>query len=113
MFRSHRGKSRLITKLIIPLMGIMVSIREAAVRLGRASSVWSEDDENKGKALAFMLVKLLNDLALRAKKLQNIGPGLNIMKKYEKIRKMKKLRKYIENLAPGPKLHLRPAAALL
>ena len=40
----------------------------------------SEDDENKGKALAFMLVKLLNDLALRAKKLQNIGPGLNIMK---------------------------------
>jgi len=66
--------------------------------------VWSEDDENKGKALAFMLVKLLNDLALRAKKLQNIGPGLNIMKKYEKIRKAKKLRKYIENLAPGPKI---------
>ena len=46
--------------------------------------MWSEDDENKGKALAFMLVKLLNDLALRAKTLQNIGPGLNIMKKYEK-----------------------------
>ena len=86
MFRSHRGKSRLIAKLIIPLIGIMASIREAAVRLGRASSVWSEDDKNKGKALASMLVKLLNDLALRAKKLQNIGPGLKIMKykKYEK-----------------------------
>ena len=80
MFRSHRGKSRLIAKLIIPLIGIMASIREAAVRLGRASSVWSEDDKNKGKALASMLVKLLNDLALRAKKLQNIGPGLKIMK---------------------------------
>lgn len=87
MFRSHRGKSRLIAKLIIPLIGIMASIREAAVRLGRASSVWSEDDKNKGKALASMLVKLLNDLALRAKKLQNIGPGLKIMKKCEKYEK--------------------------
>ena len=80
MFRSHRGKSRLIAKLIIPLIGIMVSIREAAVRLGRASSVWSGDDKNKSKALASMLVKLLTDLALCAKKLQNIGPGLKIMK---------------------------------
>ena len=80
MFRGHRGKSRLIAKLIIPLIGIMVSIREAAVRLGMASSVWSEDDKNKGKALASMLVKLLTDLALCAKKLQNIGPGLKNMK---------------------------------
>ena len=87
MFRGHRGKSRLIAKLIIPLIGIMVSIREAAVRLGRASSVWSEDDKNKGKALASMLVKLLNDLALRAKKLQNIGQGLKNMKQYEKYEK--------------------------
>ena len=80
MFRSHRGKRSLIAKLIIPLIGIMASIREAAVRLGRASSVWSEDDKNKGKAFASMLVKFLNDLAFRAKKFQNIGPGLKIMK---------------------------------
>ena len=113
MFRSHRGKSRLIAKLIIPLIGIMASRREAAVRLGRASSVWSEDDENKGQALASMLVKLLNDLALRAKKLQNIGPGLKIIKKYEKNKKNEELGGGVENLAPGPKLRLRPAAALL
>ena len=34
-----------------------------------------------------MLVKLLNDLALRAKKLQNIGPGLKIMKNVKKYEK--------------------------
>ena len=81
MFRGHRGKNRLIAKFIIPLVGIMVSIREAAVR------VWSEDDKNKGKALASMLVKLLNDLALRAKRLQNIGQGLKIMEQYKKYGK--------------------------
>ena len=73
MPRSHCGKSRLIAKLIIPLIGIKASIREAAVRLGRASSVWSEDDESKGKALASMVLNFLNDLSLRAKKLQNLG----------------------------------------
>ena len=86
MFRSHRGKSRLIAKLIIPLIGIMASIREAAVRLGRASSVWSEDDKNKGKALASMLVKLLNDLVLRAKNASKYRPR---SKKYEKIKNTK------------------------
>ena len=85
MFRSHRGKSRLIAKLIIPLIGIMASIREAAVRLGRTSSVWSEDDESKGKALTSMVVKFLNDLALRAIKVQNIGPGLKTMETYQII----------------------------
>ena len=86
MFRSHRGKGRLIAKLIIPLIGIMASIREAAVRLGRASSVWSEDDKNKGKALASMLVKLLNDLVLRAKNASKYRPR---SKTYEKMKNTK------------------------
>ena len=114
MLHSHCGKSRLIEKLVVLLIGIMASIREAAVRLGRTSSVWSEDDESKGKALASMVVKFLNDLALRAKKVQNIGPGLKNIEKYEKTyMKNEKIKIYIEKLAPGPKMHLRPAAALL
>ena len=35
------------------------------------------------------------------------------MEKYEKIWKMKKRKKHIEKLAPGPKMHLRPSDTLL
>ena len=87
VFRGRRGKSGLVAKLVVPLVGVVASVRGAAVRLGGASSVWSGDDGNGGGALASMLVKLLNDLALRAGGLRNVGPGLNIVKKYEKDEK--------------------------
>ena len=87
MFRGRRGGGGLVAGLVVPLVRVVASVRGAAVRLGGASSVWSGGGGGEGEALASMLVKLLNDLALRAGGLRNVGPGLNIVKKYEKDEK--------------------------